>query len=141
MPFTAQIIGGLHRGCDAHRKDLLLHGMDRGARAEDIYAELVGGLIDGLVLYTSAQDPVAALLAASALPVVALVDALPGLPLVGADDAAGARLLAEHLAARGHRRVAFIPGAPALASAERRRRAFAGAAAELGMDSHRMRRP
>ena len=64
------------------------------------------------MLYTSAQDPLAALLAASDLPVVALVDALPGLPLVAADDAAGARLLAEHLAERGHRHVAYIPGSP-----------------------------
>lgn len=133
VPFTAQIVGGLHRGCDVHHKDLLLHGMDRGRTAEDIHAELAGGLVAGLVLYTSAQDPLAALLAEGDLPVVAIVDALPGLPFVGVDDAAGARMLAEHLAARGHRRVAFIPGAPVLASAERRRRAFAGAAAVLGM--------
>jgi len=133
MPLTAQIIGGLHRGCDAHRKDLLLHGMDRGRTAEDIHAELTGGQIDGLVLYTSAQDPLAALLAASDLPVIALVDTLPGLSFVGADDAAGARLLAEHLAGRGHRRVVYIPGSPSLASAERRRVAFAQAAASLGM--------
>ena len=133
VPFTAQIIGGLHQGCDAHGKDLLLHGMDRGRTAEDIHAELTGGQIDGLVLYTSAQDPLAALLAASALPVVALVDALPGLPGVGADDGAGSRLLAEHLASRGHRRVAYITGAPILTSVERRRLAFAEAAASLGM--------
>lgn len=134
VPLTSQIIGGLHQGCDAHHKDLLLHGMDRGRTAEDIHAELTGGMIDGLVLYTSASDPLAALLAESALPVIALIDALPGLPMVGADDAAGARLLAEHLAARGHHRVAYLPGNASSSSVERRRVAFAEHAGALGMD-------
>lgn len=133
VPLTAQIIGGLHQGCDAHHKDLLLHGINRGRTAEDIHAELTGGMIDGLVLYTSASDPLAALLAESALPVIALIDALPSLPLAGADDAAGARMLAEHLAGRGHRRVAYLPGSPTASSVERRRIAFAERAATLEM--------
>lgn len=134
VPLTAQIIGGLHQGCDAHYKDLLLHGMDRGRTAEDIHAELTGGMIDGLVLYTSASDPLAALLAESVLPVVALIDALPGLPVVGTDDAAGSRLLAEHLAERGHRRVAYLPGNMLVSSVKRRQVAFVEYATALGME-------
>ncbi len=133
VPLTSQIIGGLHQGCDAQHKDLLLHGMDRGRTAEDIHAELTGGMIDGLVLYTSAQDPLASLLVESSLPVVTLIDALPCLPLVGADDAAGARMLAEHLAERGHQRVAYLPGNATVSSVERRRVAFAERAGVLGM--------
>jgi len=133
VPLTSQIIGGLHQGCDAHHKDLLLHGMDRGRTAEDIHAELTGGMIDGLVLYTSASDPLAALLAESTLPVVSLINAQPGLPMVGANDAAGARLLAEHLAARGHRRVVYLPGNASASSVERRQTAFFESASALGM--------
>ncbi len=133
VPLTAQIIGGLHQGCDAHHKDLLLHGMNRGRTAEDIYAELTGGMIDGLILYTAAFDPLAALLAESALPVVALINAQPGLPAVLADDAAGARLLAEHLAGRGHRRVAYLPGNASASSVGRRQAAFVEHASALGM--------
>ncbi len=133
VPLTSQIIGGLHQGCDAHHKDLLLHGMDRGRTAEDIHAELTGGMIDGLVLYTSASDPLAALLIESALPVINLIDAQPSLPMVGADDAFGARLLAEHLAERGHRRVVYLPGNASASSVERRRVAFTEYAQALGM--------
>jgi DNA-binding LacI/PurR family transcriptional regulator len=134
MPFTSQIIGGLHLGCDAAGKDLLLHGMYRGRPAEEILAELTGGQIDGLILYTRPEDPLVPLLAASALPVISVVDALPGLPTVVADDAAGSALLAAHLAARGHRRIVYVAGSPTLVSAMRRLEAFQAAAATLGME-------
>ena len=134
VPFTSQIIGGLHFGCDECRKDLLLHGMYQGRRADEIASELTGGQIDGLVLYTRPDDPLAALLAESALPVVAIVDALPGLPGVVADDAAGSALLAAHLAGQGHRRVAYIAGGPTLVSAVRRLEAFQSAAGPLGLE-------
>lgn len=133
VPFTSQIIGGLHLGCDECGKDLLLHGMYRGRPAEEILQELTSGQIDGLVLYTSSDDPLVPLLAASALPVVAIVDALPGLPAVIADDAAGSALQAAHLAALGHRRIAYIAGSPSLVSAVRRLDAFWDAAALHGL--------
>ena len=134
VPFTSQIVGGLHLGCDECCKDLLLHGMYRGRPAEEIASELAGGQIDGLVLYTRPDDPLAALLAASALPVVSIVDALPGLPSVVADDAAGSARLAAHLAAQGHRRIAYIAGGPGLISAVRRLEAFQAAATPLGLE-------
>ncbi len=134
MPFTSQIIGGLHLGCDECGKDLLLHGMYRGRPAEEVLAELTGGQIDGLVLYTGPEDPLVPLLAASALPVVSIVDALPGLPAVVADDAAGSALLAAHLVALGHRRIMYIAGSPTLVSAVRRLEAFQSAAVPLGLE-------
>ena len=134
VTFTSQIIGGLHLGCDECGKDLLLHGMYQGRRAEDIAAELSGGQIDGLVLYTGPGDPLAPLLAASALPVISIVDALPGLPAVVADDAAGSAVLAAHLAALGHSRIAYIAGSATLVSASRRLEAFLAAAGQLGLE-------
>lgn len=138
-PFTSQIIGGLHLGCAESGKDLLLHGMFRGRSAEEIALELTSGQIDGLVLYTGPEDPLAALLAASALPVVAIVDALPGLPAVVADDSGGAARLAAYLAKLGHRHIAFVAGASApdssvLVSAVRRLEAFQEASARLGLE-------
>lgn len=133
VPFTSQIIGGLHLGCDECGRDLLLHGMYRGRPAEEIFRELTGGQIDGLVLYTDPSDPLVPLLASSALPVISIVDALPGLPGVVADDAAGSATLAAHLAALGHQRVAYIAGSPSLVSAVRRLEAFQRAAALLDL--------
>lgn len=134
VPFTSLLLGGLHQGCDAQQKDLLLHSSYRDHTPEEIQAELADGRADGLVLYTSSQDPLAAFLAESSLPVVAVVDALPGLPSVVADDPGGARLLAEHLAARGHTRIFYRGGLPTLTSAVRRQQAFLEAAAVLGLE-------
>jgi len=72
VPFTAQIIGGLHQGCDDHRKDLLLHGSYPNRSAEEIYNELADGRVDGLILYTWPEDPLVERLSTSHLPVVAI---------------------------------------------------------------------
>jgi DNA-binding LacI/PurR family transcriptional regulator len=133
VAFTSQIIGGLHLGCDQQHKDLLLHGTYPGRSADAIYDELADGRIDGLILYTSPQDPLVERLTASSLPVVAIVDALPGLPSVVADDGAGSRLLAAHLARQGHRRIFYRPGDIILTSAVCRQQAFEEAAVELGL--------
>jgi LacI family transcriptional regulator len=124
VPFTLEIVGGLHQGCDENGKHLPLHGTYGGRAPQDVCAELTDGNIDGLVLSTTPQDPLVALLAASGLPVVAVADALPPLPSVVVDDTGGSRLLAAHLAASGHRRAAYFPSNSALTSASRRRLAF-----------------
>jgi DNA-binding LacI/PurR family transcriptional regulator len=133
VALTSQLLGGLHQGCDACQKDLLLHSSYRNHSPEEILAELADGRVDGLVLYTASTDPLAAHLAQSSLPVIAVVDALPGLPSVVADDASGGRLLAEHLAARGHRRIFYRAGDVSLVSAARRQAGFLEAAQEHDM--------
>lgn len=133
VAITAQIIGGLHQGCDAQHKDLLLHGSYPGRSMEEIYTELADGRIDGLVLYAAPHDPLVARLRESSLPVVAMVDGLAGLPSVVADDAGGSRMLAAHLAAQGHRRIFYRTGSPQLVSAVVRQAAFEQEASKLGM--------
>jgi DNA-binding LacI/PurR family transcriptional regulator len=132
-PFKGQIISGLQIGCDQLRQDLLLHGKYPGRSAEDIYAELANGRIDGLVLFTPPDDALIERLVGSHLPVVAIVDAVPILPSVVADDAVGGCLQAEHLAARGHRRVIYQTAHLSLISTCRRYAAFCEAAAARGM--------
>ena len=124
MTFTSQILGGLHLGCVARQKDLLLHNSYPDHTAEAIYGELADGRVDGLILYTDANDALPERFTGSALPVVAIVDALPGLPAVTVDDAEGSRMLARHLAARGHRRIFYHAPMPSLVSAAVRLAAF-----------------
>jgi LacI family transcriptional regulator len=131
--FTAQVIAGLRRACDVQHKDLLLHGSYPGRSVEEIHAELADGRIDGLILYTQPNDPLVARLTDNSLPVVAVIDQLPGLPSVLADDAGGSRLLAAHLAAQGHRRIFYRSGNPDVISAVVRQAAFEQAAAALGL--------
>jgi len=133
--FLAEIISGLQQGCERYRKDLLLHGVYRGSSVEDIYTELVDGRIDGLVLNAGPNDPLADRLAASHLPVVALVDAIPTVPSVVAADAVGSAYLAAHLAEQGHRRLLYrYSNHKHLVSALRRRAAFLQCAAAYGME-------
>ena len=60
-------------------------------------------------------------------------DITGGAPSVDMDVAAGARALAEHLAARGHRTVAYLDSITATATFALRREAFFDRARELGM--------
>ncbi|NEA24365.1 substrate-binding domain-containing protein, partial [Actinomadura bangladeshensis] len=57
---------------------------------------------------------------------------LPDVPAVLAEDAGGVRALTEYLAGLGHRRIAFLGGAPG-APAGVRERAFRGTLAQLGI--------
>lgn len=123
-PFFAEIVGGLQEGCERHRKDLLLHGVFDGRSAGDVYRELVDGRIDGLVVNMLAQDPLAVRLIASHLPVIAVIDAMEGIPSVVVNDASGSQMLVEHLTHSGHRSVHYVCTNRRLKSVVRRRAAF-----------------
>lgn len=132
-PYVAAVLGGLQRACDAQGLDILLLGIFNGRSIDDIYGELVNGRIDGLFLHTKAEDPLVAQLAASALPVVTISDAMPQLPGVVADDAGGTRQAIDYLWARGHRRIAYLAPQHHLISVERRVQAFQDAMAARGV--------
>lgn len=132
-PFMADLVAGLQNGCNRHCKDLLLHGTFHGGLSHVVYSELVNGKIDGLIVISRPDNPLVTLLAESHLPVIAVVDAVPNLPSVVADDAEGSRLLARHLVEKGHKRVLYRKSPQYFVSAERRLQAFRAAAQEYGM--------
>jgi DNA-binding LacI/PurR family transcriptional regulator len=123
-PYIAAVIGGLQQACDTETLDILLHGAFRQRTTDEVYGELVDGRVDGLFLHTLATDPLVKLLVDSSLPVVAISDALPGLPSVVADDEDGIRQTVEYLFARGHRRIAYVAPEPRFVSVENRVCAF-----------------
>lgn len=131
--FLAEIVSGLQMGCDEHRKDLLIHSTFRGQDVNDIYLELISRKIDGLIMFALESDPLAIRLASSALPVVAIADAVSTLPSVVADDSAGSQYVADHLASRGHTHVLYRRGWSLQASANRRYTAFIDAAGRHNM--------
>ena len=132
--FLSEIVSGLQAGCDKHHKDLLIHGAFRDQSVDDIYAELINGKIDGLVMFAKQEDPLVTCLAASSVPVVAVADAVPSLPSVVVDDRAGSFLIAQYLAEKGHRRILYRPGLPVQESVRRRYAGFCEAAATYGME-------
>ncbi len=131
--FLSEIVSGLQQGCELNCRDFLMHGTFRGASTDDIYAELVNGKVDGLILHVRGNNPLVQRLADSYLPVIAITDAVPSLPSVTIDDVAGSRLLAQHLAEKGHRRILYGTSPFPLASVHRRHAAFCEAASDLGM--------
>ena len=106
--FDAEVIAGLQEGCNAERMDLLLQGAFEGRSSQEVYARLSDRRMDALILLTFPDDPLAEHLRGEELPVVAIADAIPGIPSVVADDAQGGRLMAAHLYEKGHRDVVYI---------------------------------
>lgn len=94
------------------------------------------GHVDGLLVATARRgDPTLALLPTLGLPYV-LVNRRGDRDdeaFVVADDATGGRLVAEHLVALGHRRIAHIAGPPDASSTATRLAAFRARLAELGV--------
>jgi DNA-binding LacI/PurR family transcriptional regulator len=143
-PFDAAILDGLNGACGLNRKDLLILGSFHSGSENETYAKLVNRQIDALVMLSQRKDTLTDRLAASHLPVITVVNSVPDLPCVGVDDAQGARLQAEHLYEKGHRRVLYrlmaLTLSPDIAtSVTRRLQAFQGAARELGMTVHTVR--
>lgn len=134
-PFHAEVLTGLQRGCQARDKDLMIHYSFHRFSVDEVFAELAGGKIDGLVMIAAPDDPLVARLHGANLPVVAMTDRIPGIPSILADDEHGSRLIAEHLHSKGHRHVLYRKCPGPSDSAGRRYRAFVDRAQELGMQT------
>ncbi len=132
-PFHAEVLTGLQRGCESCEKDLMIHYSFHRYGVDEIFAELAGGKIDGLVLIASPNDPLVARLHGSNLSFVAMTDVIPGVPSVIADDKAGSIQIAQHLAERGHKTVMYRTCPGESDSAGRRQAAFIEAAQRHGM--------
>jgi len=131
--FHAEVISGLEEGCHAAHKELLIHGTFHKRPHDDLLAGLLDRRIDGLIVLLYPDDRLVAPLAESRFPVVALADAIPGIPSVVVDDAAGGRMMAAHLHQRGHRRVVYFSLRHDPVSMVRRYEAFCGEARARGM--------
>ncbi|MBS1705424.1 MAG: LacI family DNA-binding transcriptional regulator [Armatimonadetes bacterium] len=134
-PFHAEVLTGLQRGCEQTQKDLMIHYSFHRYSVDEVFSELVGGKIDGLVLIASPNDPLVAKVIGSQLPVVAMTDAIEGIPSVIADDPAGSHAIAEHLHKKGHRVVLYRTCPGESDSASRRQAAFEERASELGIST------
>ena len=122
--FLGAIIGSLQHGCASQNLDLLLHSALYGRSAEDVYAKLRDGRIDGLILHADPDDALVEILGKSTLPVVAVADRMPDLPTVTCEDADGMHQLVGYLWERGHRHYAYLSPRKYLVSADRRQAAF-----------------
>ncbi len=133
-PFNATILNGLQRRCQMHRQDLLIFGSYQRNSVEEVYASLVNGKIDGLILLPTPHSPVLDELLQSHLPVIAVANPVPNIASVTVDDITGSRLLAEYLAQKKHQRILYRADPGEHTSTTRRLEAFLEAAASFDMD-------
>jgi DNA-binding LacI/PurR family transcriptional regulator len=90
--------------------------------------------VDGVVLCSSRASDVTLAAIASDTPLVLLNRRIGTIPAVLLDSAGGARQAAEHLAALGHRRVAYTNGPTSSWSNRARRRGLKARGGALGLD-------
>ncbi|MDJ0460268.1 LacI family DNA-binding transcriptional regulator [Streptomyces sp. H27-C3] len=134
-PFFGRVVGGVVGFLRPRSMHPVLMFAESDAARHQVRAYLRQGSADGALIFsTHAEDPLPALLAAEGLPCVLF--ARPALPAqVSYVDFAhqdGARMAAEHLLARGCRRVATITGPLNVPAAQDRLVGFRDATARHG---------
>ena len=112
-PFFGRMVSGLFSVLRPQGTNLVLMFVETDEMRGQLLGYLRQGHVDGVLLVSShAQDPLPRLLTESGLP--AVLSERPTAPLqisyVDSPQRAGARLAADHLAARGCRHVATISG-------------------------------
>ena len=130
--------GGAERARD-HGYGLMLFDVETPEQRTAAFSEFARhGRVDGLLVISLPlfDDDVEAL-ARDRLPVVMVDIGHPGVPHVVIDDVRGGELAAEHLLARGHRRIGFVGDEPdsrfGFTSSEERRRGFRRALRRAGI--------
>ena len=128
---------GLVRGAEAQARaagyTLVLGDTQESPELEAVHAERLGSVVDGIVLAAS-RLPVDALRdLGSRRPVVLFNREVEGFPSVVTDSADGSRQIVEHLAALGHRSIAYLAGPADSWSDGVRHRALAAHAEAAGI--------
>ena len=131
--FLSALIAGMHLQCDHHKYDLLIHRVSDREDKMAQFQEIISGKVDGVVLWTSLNDPLVRMVAERHFPAVAIADACPELPSVTADDEQGSRMIAHRLAASGHKRILYRTPPVERMSCMRRHQAFLAEAEMLGL--------
>lgn len=133
-PFAPHIFMGLQTGAAAVANHLLLYNGFHLQPDDVVLRKLLSNKADGVVVWPSPNDEkLMAALGKTTKPVVQLVEAYAGAPCVVNDDYPAMRMIAEHLADRGHQRILFRRGIIPLTSEVSRYRAFVDVASERGI--------
>lgn len=131
--YIAEVLSGLQSACVSLGLDLLLYTPHADLDPRLVVDSLSDGRLDGLIVTALREHPIVSMLADAHLPVVAIADPLADIPSVVADSFAGGRLQAQHLHAKGHRRVLYLPADFPFPSVMDRQYGFVDEARRLGL--------
>lgn len=135
-PFVAALVTAIARAGAAAGNDVLIDAIiDYERRAKGGVMQLLQQFTDGVIAVLPYEHGFITTLSRARIPVMTIDHprAHAEFPSVAADSYGGARAALAHLAQLGHRRIAFIGGAPQLESSHERRRAYDDAVAVLGL--------
>ena len=123
--YWSALRGALDRAISEADLGMLIHCGRQDLPMEEAFARQAGGVVDGVIILNSANDPIAARLVETGMRAVEIGDAGSPLPYVAVDAGGGIRQALEHLYARGYRRPCFVSfPSPYETSIEGRRAAF-----------------
>ncbi|MGW6129612.1 LacI family DNA-binding transcriptional regulator [Cellulomonas sp. NPDC055163] len=135
-PFVGRAVGGILRALRPRDVDPVLMLAETDADRTRVLGHLQQGHADGaLLVSTRPDDPLAPLLVAAGVPSVIFAHPAAPLPVsfVDVGNREGGALAAEHLLARGRRRLAAIEGPVDVPSAHERLAGFRDVAARHGL--------
>jgi DNA-binding LacI/PurR family transcriptional regulator len=137
-PYFASVAEGIERAAAKNDVLMVLCLTSAESEREEYFVKLLRNRrLDGVIYLSGTGLPSAALLKLSERGNMVFVDErLPGIdvPFVSADNRVGARVLARHVIAAGHRRLAIIGGPPRLWTSEQRLAGYREAIAAAGLD-------
>jgi DNA-binding LacI/PurR family transcriptional regulator len=87
---------------------LLVHNARFDCPTEEAFARQAGGIVDGVIIFNSGNDPIVGRILETGLPAVEIGDAYSELPFVGSDGVSGVRMAIDHLKERGYKHPAFL---------------------------------
>jgi LacI family repressor for deo operon, udp, cdd, tsx, nupC, and nupG len=134
--FFASILRGLEAVAQQRGYGLLIGNSENDPAIEETYVSyLRSGKVDGLVLLSGRLPWPAGSIPANPPPMISVCEEIemPGLPFIGIDNMAAARLATEHLIAAGHRRIAYVAGPARNILTRQRQEGYAAALAAAGI--------
>ena len=136
-PIYAKIVEGVFEACSTSGYSMVMTDADELNRDLGRFEALLRGhQVDGILLLrsTMASDRQLAVLAASSVPTVLLMDSpLPGVSTVSIDDERSVYAGVKHLLDLGHRRIAHLAGLKSWRS-DNRHRGYLNAMREAGIE-------
>jgi DNA-binding LacI/PurR family transcriptional regulator len=138
-PYNAALVRGVESQARAAGASLVVGDIADGPEVELAYLERLRDRgVDGIVLASSLLPEAELLSGARGSDVVLFNREVEGLPSVVTDSRDGSRQIVEHLAALGHRSIAYLSGPQAMWTNNERWRGLSENAARLGVDIVRL---
>ena len=123
--YWAMMTAAIERAMSEADRQLLIHCAPRDCSTEEAFARQSGGVVDGVLILNSGNDPIAQRLTDTGMFAVEVGDCFSPLPFVAVDAGQGVALVMEHLRERGYKRPAYVNfESPYVESSRQRMEAF-----------------